>query len=199
MRYAVACIWMCCGFGALAGPNAAPSSLTIVYRFDGPYSNKSVAAMKDELASIMKGAGMRIDWRERDTVSGSGDLPNLVVVDFRGKCIMEPVPYLYDERGPLAFTHTVNGEILPFSEVACDKVRSSVHQAMWGGDYARSDMLFGRALARTVAHELYHILAKTSTHARSGVAERALSGAQLISDDLRLSPAELQRMHQAEK
>lgn len=39
---------------------------------------------------------------------------------------MEPVPYRYDERGPLAFTHSVDGEILPFSEVACDKVRSSL-------------------------------------------------------------------------
>jgi hypothetical protein len=199
MRYVAAWISLLCSFGALAAPNAAPSAVTLVYRFEGPHSAKSVAAMKRELDSIMKGAGVQIDWRERGTFPESSELPNLVVVEFRGKCVMEPVPYLYDERGPLAFTHSVEGEILPFSEVACDKVRTALQKAMWGGDYSRSDALFGRALARTVAHELYHILARTAVHAESGIAEPALSGAQLISDDLRMNQSDLDRMRHTAK
>lgn len=195
MRNVAACMSMLCCFGALAGPNAVPSSLTIVYRFAGPYSEKSVDEMKRELRSIMKDSGLRIDWRERGSLADSDSFNNLVVVEFRGKCIMEPIPFLYDERGPLAFTHGAGDDVLPFSEVACDQVRSSVGKALWGGDYSRSDTLFGRALARVVAHELYHVLARTHSHAESGVAKRKLSGAQLVSDELRLNPSDLDRMH----
>jgi hypothetical protein len=195
MRYVAACMSMLCSFGALAGPNAVPSSLTIVYRFAGPYSEKSVDEMKRELHSIMKGSGLQIDWRERSSLADSDSFNNLVVVEFRGKCIMEPIPFLYDERGPLAFTHGTGDDVLPFSEIACDQVRSSVGKALWGGEYSRSDALFGRALARVVAHELYHVLARTHSHADSGVAKRKLSGAQLVSDELRLNQSDLERMH----
>jgi hypothetical protein len=110
---------------------------------------------------------------------------------------MEPVPYLYDERGPLAFTYSTDGAVLPFGEIECDRVRSSLRTAMWGGDYKRSDKLLGRALARVLAHELYHMLAKTHSHAGEGIAEKALSGAQLISERLQLNQAELNKMHDA--
>src|SRR5439155_5227968 len=89
MRYVAACLSMLCSFGALAGPNAVPSSVTIVYRFAGPYSEKSVDEMKREMGSIMKGSGLQIDWRERGTLTDSASFNNLVVVEFRGKCVME--------------------------------------------------------------------------------------------------------------
>src|SRR5260370_22742166 len=90
----------------------------------------------------------------------------------------------------MAFTHTSGSAILPYSEVECDKVRVSLRSAMWGGDYERGDLLMGRALGRVLAHELYHIVGKTAGHGSDGVARRVLSGAQLISDRLRLQPAD---------
>ena len=36
--------------------------------------------------------------------------PNLVLVKFKGKCVVEPVGYLYDERGPLATTYTLRAQ-----------------------------------------------------------------------------------------
>ena len=110
---------------------------------------------------------------------------------------MEPVPFLYDERGPLGFTHSSDGSVLSFSEIECDKVRSCLRTAMWGGDYGHSDELFGRALARVLSHELYHMLTGSHSHAASGVSRRSLSGSELISDRLRLTQAELDRMHSA--
>lgn len=153
--------------------------------------------MKRELGTILRDSGIRVDWRGQSDVAASDSFPNLVVVKFHGKCRMEPVPYLYDERGPLAFTYSTDGAVLPFSEIACDKVRSSLRTAMWGGGYKRSDMLFGRALARVLAHELYHVLTKTQSHSGQGIAERSLSGAQLVSERLQLNAAELQQMHDA--
>ncbi len=54
--------------------------------------------------------------------------------------------------------------------------------------------MFGRAIARVLAHELYHVLAGTVSHSRQGVAQRALSGSQLVSDQLELNPEELDLM-----
>ena len=152
--------------------------------------------MKRELGSIMKDSGFEIAWRERSEAAADS-FPNLVVVDFKGICRMEPLPYLYDERGPLASTNSTDGSILPFSEIKCDKVRHSMRNAMMGSDYGRSDQLFGRALARVLAHELYHVLSGAKSHADKGVAQRALSGAQLITEQLQLSGDELKQMHSA--
>ena len=191
MRYVVACFLgsLCCSLGATL------PSVTLVFRFDGPYSEKSLQEMKREVDSIMKGSGLQIDWRDRRDIASMESFVNPLIVKFRGTCVLQPVPFLYDERGPLAFTNSTDGSVMPFSEIECDKVRSLLHTVMWGGDYARSDLLFGRALARVLAHELYHVLAGTSSHARSGVAKRALSGSELISDQLRLNQADLDRLH----
>jgi len=164
-------------------------ALTIILKFDGPHSDVSIAEMKRESESILRETGLHLSWRMRDEVDGES-FSDLVIVRFRGKCMMEPTPFGYDERGPLALTHTNGTVILPYSEVECDKVRSSIRSAMSAGHYARGDLLMGRALGRVLAHELYHIVGNTCEHAPDGVARRALSGAQLISDRLELRPVD---------
>ena len=170
-----------------------PAGLTIVMDFQGPHSDRSVAAMKRELEDILKNSGMAFDWRTR-AQAGEARYPDLITVKFKGKCVMEPVGYLYDERGPLAFTYSSDGVLLPFSEVACDKITRSIRSAMWGGDFGKADFLLGRALGRVVAHEVVHILTQSGEHGREGVATPSLSGSQLIASELPLSPADLARI-----
>src|SRR5260370_19160784 len=76
--------------------NTTPDPLTIVFRFDGPYSEKSLLEMKRELGTILKSSSTQIDWRSQSDVAVTHSFPNLVVVTFRGRCTLEPVPYLYD-------------------------------------------------------------------------------------------------------
>ncbi len=182
-------------FGHAATFNDPPSSLTIVFRFDGPYSQTSFNAMQRELANIMQDSGIEIDWRERAGVKSSDSFSNLVVVSFHGNCMLDGVHMSPPEPGPLAFTYSSNGTVLPFSDVSCDRVRATVRGAMWGDDFKRANFLFGRALARVLAHELYHAVAGTQSHALKGVARRELSGGDLISDQLRLGETELEQMH----
>ncbi len=177
------------------GASETPAPLTVLFHFDGPYSETSVLAMKREFASIIKGSGLTVDWRERDEVRATDSFANFVVVKFRGKCVLEPIGQLYDERGPFALTYSTDGTVLPFSEIECDKVTHSVRGALDGDDFARADMLFGRALARVVAHEVFHMIAGTPSHAENGIAKRALSGSQLISGELRFGAADLERIH----
>jgi hypothetical protein len=183
-----------CASGASVAPHAIPVSLTVVFQFDGPHSEKSFQEMKQELGAILKNSRIQIDWRERNQVSSSESFSNLAVVEFRGACQINAAADGDAQPGPLAFTHTSDGAILPFSEVECDRVRSTLLRARPGQYYGRSEIIFGRALARVLAHELYHVLAGTESHSRQGVTQRALSGAELASDQLELDPAELDRM-----
>ena len=162
---------------------ASAGDVTIVLDFQGPHSDRSIGEMKREFEGIMKGSGLSFDWRLRSEAAGQS-FANLVLVKFKGKCILEPVPYLYDERGPLAFTYSTDGALLPFSEVACDKITASVRTAMYGDDFAKADLLFGRALGRVVAHEFIHMLRNSKNHDREGVEKPALSGVDLIAPDL---------------
>jgi hypothetical protein len=97
----------------------------------------------------------------------------------------------------MAFTHTSDGEVLPFSEVLCDRVGVAAQSAMEGGEFSRRDELLGRALARVLAHEIYHIKGKCNEHGRSGVARKALSGRELIAATLDFAPADARRMAHA--
>ena len=183
-----------CALSVLAVLPAFGEGITIVLDFQGPRSESSVAEMKREFTGIMKDSALHFDFRSRSQAA-QDDVSDLLVVRFTGKCVLEPVGYLYDERGPMAFTYSTDGVVQPFSEVACDKVTSAVRSAMAGGDFAKSDILLGRALGRVMAHEVMHILSKSGAHGHAGVAKTALSGSQLIAPELRLEPGDLERMH----
>jgi hypothetical protein len=186
--------WLICVLAASACARAA--DITVVLDFDGPYSDRSVEQMKRETEDIFKTAGLHLEWHTRADAVGDA-YENLVVVRFKGKCVLEPVPMLYDERGPFAFTYNSDGAVLPFSEVECDHVTASVQSAMGVDDHARPDYVMGRALGRVVAHELVHILTKSAAHARDGVARTALSGHDLIGPPLRLTREDVERLRQA--
>ena len=175
---------------------ACAADITVVVDFDGPHSEKSVQQMKRETEEIFKPAGLHIDWRARTEV-GREWYENLVLVHFKGKCVLEPVAMLYDERGPYAFAYNSDGDVLPFSEVECEPVAASVHSAMDGDDFARPDYLMGRALGRVLAHELVHILTKSAAHGHDGVTQATLTGRELIGAPLRLTHTDVERLRVA--
>jgi len=169
--------------------------VTIVLEFQGPQSQQSIAEMKREFTGIMRDSSLTFDFKSRDQVDKLS-FSNLVVVRFKGTCVLKPIPYLYDERGPLAFTYSSDGEVQPFTEVKCDQVTRAVRSAMSGGDFAHADVLMGRALGRVLAHEVVHILTKSGAHGQDGVAKPALSGAQLIAPELRLEAEDIGRLRE---
>jgi len=189
MRPVAICALFCAAFTR----TASAEGITIVLDFQGPRNEQSVAEMKREFEGIMKASALAFDFKSR-AEAGHESFPNLVVVRFKGTCVLKPIPYLMDERGPLAFTYSTDGEVQPYSEVACDRLTQVVRSAMSGSDYAKADLLMGRALGRVLAHEVVHILTKSGDHGRSGVAKPALSGSQLIGDELQIDPADVQRL-----
>jgi hypothetical protein len=182
---------LCAALGCAV--TAAATDVTVVIDFNGPHSERSIDEMKREAEGILKDSGLHLDWMARSEV-GKSSFPNLVLVRFNGRCVLEPEPMLYDERGPFAFTYSSDGEVLPFTEVACNHVTASVQSAISGDDFSRLDYLMGRALGRVVAHELVHILTRSHSHAREGVAQAALSGRELIGAPVKLTRADVEKL-----
>ena len=175
---------VCCALSALLVCSAvahAGENLTLLVQFEGNPSQQSVQVMKDELQILMK--NVAVDWKLLDELGPGESFPDLVVVKFKGSCQVQksdPVaPFLIDERGPLAFTHTTDGQVLPFSEVECDRLRQTLKPLTRGVSQQTADILLGRALGRVLAHELYHVRSNTKKHEKEGVNRRGLTLDQL--------------------
>ena len=167
--------------------------LTLVVEYETPPAEESLTEMRRELSGILEKTGLQIEWKLRSEIKLGDSLSDLAVIRLRGNCRMEAMPIVFDERGPLAFAHTADGEILPFTEVVCDRVRGLTRAAMFGGEHARGNQLLGRAMARVVAHELYHVVAGAQ-HDAEGITRASLSGRQLIDDRLGFSEKAIGRL-----
>lgn len=157
--------------------------LTVLLSVDGKPSAAALKELKSELNDIMVDTGRKLDIRFRQEAAPTETFEDVVLVKLRGNCKIERFIPFIDERGPLAWTHATDGQILPFAEVACDRIASSVASVLWGAERKQADRFLGRALGRVLAHELYHILGKTHEHNQDGsLAKEAVSVKQLISD-----------------
>lgn len=168
--------------------------ITLVFQFEGEYSEAAVEGMKREVDAITRAAGMTFEYRLPSELNESEPVADLIMVKFRGHCGMPTLPPLLDERGPFATTHVADGVILPYSEVACDRVRVSIRSVMDGRHLKRADILLGRALGRVVAHEIYHIITRSKHHGTTGVAKPSLTASELIADELGFNPADLAKL-----
>jgi hypothetical protein len=196
MRHAVAVLYAAALTANCTHAEGYGPSLTVLLDFEDTASSQSIGEMRREVQQIMKPAGIFVNVRLRSDLQPAEHFEDLVLIRFKGLCRGMPDPMLIDERGPAAFArfYTVQGQVQPFGEVACDRVRRAVDSALWGGQRRDREELFGRALGRVLAHELVHVLGKTPAHGKSGVFRESLSGAQLVSDRLELHPADRDRL-----
>jgi len=145
----------------------------------------------------MQSAGLTFDLKLFSELGPWAEFSDLMVVRLKGSCRLDgaPVQKLSNSL-PLALAHTTDGKVLPFLEVYCDQVRAVVRPALWGDQLRMADELMGRALGRVIAHEIYHVITGTR-HSGAGIARHALSGPQLISEELFFQPEDIQRMVQS--
>lgn len=157
----------------------ATARVTLIVQFEAQHSEPSVNEMKRELQNLMRDSGVELNWRSLNEVSASDSFPSVVLVTFHGTCAMKPLaPPLPAEPIALAYTHISNGTVIPFADVECDRIRSSL--ASTPG--VPSDVLLGRALGRVLAHELHHIILRTRAHTQHGISRKSLSARDLIAD-----------------
>ena len=136
--------------------------------------------MKRELTSLMRSAGYRVEW------GGESNSDFLVVVELNGNCAL-PAGYAGRDTPAapspaLASTNVTDGRVLPFASVNCAAVTRSLATVLSKDAAAQRDFYYGRALARVIAHELYHIVMRTTDHSRNGVSRSCFSTADLVAE-----------------
>jgi hypothetical protein len=152
------------------------------------YSSVAVEEMGREASAILSHTSVDVRLRigyTREAFDGT-----LVVVNLRGRCDMDAGPPKA-QVGPLGWTHSENGRLLPFADLACESIRGAVQSAQPPGNRLHANAILGRAMGRVLAHELYHIAGATFKHGRDGVAKAALSPENLTAAHLDLDPADV--------
>jgi hypothetical protein len=180
-----------------AASEPPPVGSITIYLKSGAAEVAAVGYMKRELSGLMQTAGYRLEW-----VNASAAIPDvrngrLVVLALTGDCTvrrdsLEPSEDFGIES--LASTPVSDGEILPFSTLHCDTLNRVIGGALAGASDPRRPWLYGRAMARLAAHELYHVLTNTRGHSQEGVSKPCFSARDLLADHFEFESAALAKM-----
>jgi hypothetical protein len=175
------------------------AELVVYLRTGGNQPAAPMALMERELGALMHQAGYRVEWRSLDANrTQDADASLLAVLELTGVCGIAP-GYTDLERAvkistSLASTTITDGQVLPFSSLNCAALSNSVSGALAKEAGARRDFLYGRAMARVVAHEFYHVLMRTTEHGRSGVARSCFSTSDLLTERFEFEGTALARL-----
>ena len=182
---------------AFGGGRIAPVRLYVQFQHEP--SDAVLEAIQEELENIMVPSGMGFEWRSLATTMGNEVSVELAVIHFKGSCDASDLAPTDAYPGPLGWTHMSDGEILPFSDINCDGVRLFTQRELLRIPEAGREVAYGRAIARVLAHELYHIFAKTTKHAAGGIGKPAYTVQDLLSNKFQFEKkqCDLLKAHQA--
>jgi len=179
---AIVCLLHVCELLALSEPLVSRTGEVNAYL--RPSSNISPVVthwMQEESGLLMRSAGYQVHWLdplERPDAPGT----SLVVIELTGPCAPAEHSGRPVDVGRLAFTVVDHGTILPFVTVDCAALQKTLASALDREPRARRDVLYGKAMGRLVAHEMYHIQSQSREHSRNGVAEAAVSSRELVAE-----------------
>jgi len=168
---------------------AQTAGVGVFMQFESAPAAASLEVMKTEVDHLLKASGIEIDWRLVKENHGDESFSRVVFLKFKGSCKSEGAAPPPNDFGTLGETHALgstqvqNGRVLPYSEVECDQVRKALSYLGPGAGRKERQSALGRAMARVVAHELYHILARTTAHAAVGLARATHSLEELIAPE----------------
>ena len=182
------------------GAPESPSPIAIYISFDGAHSAQAVEAMKSEVASLTKRSPLNLRWIPLESPRSDESFSDLMVVKFHGNCNMEGIQFLFNELGlegdggALGSTWKTDNQVLPFSELQCDRIRRSIAPLAISNAPNEREALLGRAMGRVLAHELFHVFANTDQHGREGVAKTNYTRKDLVADRFEFDAKDVWRM-----
>jgi len=181
-------LW-CLALGALPVPGQV-AGIAVYTQFQHQPPAGVVTSLEHEVETILAPLGFELQWRSLDAVHGNEVSQQLAVVKFKGTCDAQSFPVIPFHSGGLGWTHVSDGEILPFMDVDCDHIRGFVRHPLSATAPPERDEMLGRALARVVVHELYHILARTARHGSGPADHRAYTVQELTEERFELERGE---------
>ena len=154
--------------------------------------------MKAELTALMHSPGYRVEWLNPQAEGRTVDNADLVVVELRGVCGIPQGSVASDDAadrgGSLASTYVSGERVLPFSWLNCGNLTRLLGTSLSSEAPAHRDFLYGRAMARLLAHELYHVIANTREHGREGIGKPGFTVKNLLSERFEFETESIARL-----
>lgn len=170
----------------------SPPAVGLYLDFEKPTPSATIESMKAEVERILAPSGLRLEWQMLQDPRGGQNFADLAVVRFHGVCsIPDDAGTDWDIKPfpPLASTQVVDGHVLPYTDVACGTIARYIGTLAGSAGVTR-EQIFGRALGRVVAHELYHVFSGTRKHAADGVARAYHTRKELVAKEFNFQEAE---------
>lgn len=170
-------------------------TLVIFLTSDSPIAPAASSEMKRELSHLLRSAAIHVEWQDPAVDRRAAENDYSALVRLRGSCRpAEPsTRFEHAVSGPftLASTAVSDGVVLPFGDIDCAALNSFLGPSLWGQPAVTQEFMYARAIARLMAHELYHVIGQNRGHARGGVAEPSFTVAELLSDHFEFSESTL--------
>jgi hypothetical protein len=183
----------------IAGVCLAAQPIEIVFDFKTPPEPAVINVMKSEIREILLPAELDLTFQRLGDTASLLSFRKIVLVRFQGVCqsgwsvdpiqLTQPALLNYPALGR---TEMSDGRVMPFVHIFCNEVRAFVPSV----SRTPQQKMYGRALGRVVAHELYHALLSTVEHAHSGIAGAVQSARDLTREKLTLDSASIERLRE---
>ncbi len=173
---------------------AEPPSLTILVDSPPGTPRRTLTVMREELEDLL-GLQVGVEPWKRDNPRGLERAGGATIwVILSGQCQVCG-NRCREDYGTLGQAPIVNGRVQPYVRIHCDRVRGVIRENTAGKAPCQAAMLFGRALGRILAHEIYHIYTGTEHRADETLLRPALTARQLTGDGVGFSAACRERLH----
>jgi hypothetical protein len=161
---------------------AAEPRLVVVMSFEEPIENATLTAMRDEMDRIFENTLADVDLLVLRGTLEVNRADRIIHIDVSGTCAAKPRARGL-ARKTLASMYGVDHELQPIGKLDCRAV----------SDYlgAVTPIVFGRAMARVLAHELYHFVTQRRDHSPRGLFAAGLSELSLTAGALDFSDDDL--------
>jgi len=172
-----------------AGDDSLPPRIGIFLDFDRDPAPVAIQEMEREVGVLLADTGARFSWLMLNKDARSQTFDDLAVLRFRGNCHMPtrgPLTVADGAKVTLGATELDSGLVTSYSNVECDQITACIASLLQSSCEPDRQVAFRRALGRVVAHELYHILARTKKHTHTGISRSVQSPFDLIKEHFQL-------------
>ena len=180
-----------CSFSVCA--HAETRTLALYLKHPERVSAESGPMMRSELQRLLEPAGIDVVWKDFAGRKGGEAFDFVAVGSIEGSCTdgESDLSGGTSRRARVSLAAAVAANrILPYFTVDCPHLM----RVLGNGN---NPAMVGRALARVIGHELYHILARTRQHPNAGLAKAAFSPDDLTAPGMNFDVTSLGRISRA--
>jgi len=94
----------------------------------------------------------------------------------------------------LAASAVTDGRVLPFIQVDCAGLARLLNPKLASQSRTKQEKLYARAMARVLAHEIYHVVAQTTLHTSKGLTKARVCAEELTSENFGFTEVALGRL-----